>query len=220
MKFVAICLYSTGARALFFTMALAVGGCSALQPKPRATVYDFGPGPVSTVASTRMAPLPPLVLADTEASAALDSNAVLYRLTYSEPQQLRPYTLARWSMTPAQLLQQRLREHLGQARPVLNAGLGLAADKPALVLHLELDEFSQLFETAERSSGLVRLRATLGKGGQGAERLVAQRSFVVQRPAASADAAGGVRALTEATDAAIAEIALWLQQVEDAGTKK
>lgn len=214
MKLVAICLYSTGARALFCLMALGLGGCSALQPKPRATVYDFGPGPVTTVATTRMAPLPALVLADAEASAALDSNAVLYRLTYSDAQQLRPYSLARWSMAPAQLLQQRLREHLGQRRAVLNAALGLAADKPAKVLHLELDEFSQLFETAERSSGLVRVRATLGQGGQGVERLVAQRSFIVQRPATSADAAGGVRALTEATDAAIAEIALWLLQVE------
>ena len=216
MKLVATHSYSTGARVLFCSLVLGLSGCSALQPMARAMVYDFGPGPVSTVATPRMAPLPALVLADAEASAALDSNAVLYRLTYSDAQQLRPYTLARWSMTPALLLQQRLREHLGQSRPVLNAALGLAADKPAMVLHLELDEFSHLFETAERSSGLLRLRATLGKTGQGAERLVAQRSFVVQRPAASADAAGGVRALTEATDAAIAEIDLWVQQVEQA----
>ena len=216
MKLVATHSYSTGARVLFCSLVLGLSGCSALQPKARAMVYDFGPGPVSTVATTRMAPMPTLVLADAEASAALDSYAVLYRLAYNDAQQLRPYTLARWSMTPAQLLQQRLREHLGQSRPVLNAALGLAADKPAMVLHLELDEFSQLFETAQRSSGLLRLRATLGKTGQGAERLVAQRSFVVQRPAASADAAGGVRALTEATDAAIAEIDLWVQQVEQA----
>lgn len=86
-----------------------------------------------------------------------------------------------------------------------------------MVLHLELDEFSQLFETTERSSGLIRLRATLGQGGQGVERLLAQRSFIVQRPTASADAAGGVRALTEASDAVIAEIAQWLQQVEGRG---
>nr|WP_315491302.1 ABC-type transport auxiliary lipoprotein family protein [uncultured Rhodoferax sp.] len=191
----------------------------ALQPKPRATVYDFGPGPVATAASNRMAPLPTLVLADTEASAALDSTAVLYRLAYSDAQQLRPYALARWSMTPAQLLRQRLHDQLGQRRAVLNAAQGVVADKPAMVLHLELDEFSQLFETAERSSGLVRLRATLGQGGQGSQRLVAQRSFIVQRPAASADAAGGVRALTEASDAVIAEIAQWLQQVEGAGAK-
>jgi len=140
----------------------------------------------------------------------------LYRLAYSDAQQLRPYSLARWSMTPAQLLRQRLREQLGQRRAVLNAAQGVVADKPAMVLHLELDEFSQLFETAQQSSGLVRLRATLGQGGQGSQRLVAQRSFIVQRPAASADAEGGVRALAAATDAVIAEIAQWLQQVEGA----
>lgn len=198
---------------------MAAAGCTSLQPKPRATVYDFGPGAVTAAASNRMAPLPTLVLADTEASAALDTNAVLYRLAYSDAQQLRPYALARWSITPAQLLRQRLREHLGQRRAVLNAAQGVVADKPALVLHVELDEFSQLFETAERSSGLVRLRATLGQGGQSAERLVAQRSFIVQRPATSADAPGGVRALTEATDAVVAEIAQWLQQVEGAGAQ-
>ena len=217
MKCIATKAYFTGARALICLSVLVLGGCTALQPKPRATVYDFGPGPVATVASTRMAPLPTLVLADTEASAALDSTAVLYRLAYSDAQQLRPYALARWSMTPAQLLRQRLREQLGQRRAVLNAAQGVVADKPAMVLHLELDEFSHLFETAQQSSGLVRLRATLGQGGQGSQRLVAQRSFIVQRPAASADAEGGVRALAAATDAVIAEIAQWLQQVEGAG---
>lgn len=219
MKCIATKAYFTGARALICLSVLALGGCAALQPKPRATVYDFGPGPVATVASTRMAPLPTLVLADTEASAALDSTAVLYRLAYSDAQQLRPYALARWSMAPAQLLRQRLREQLGQRRAVLNAAQGVVADKPAMVLHLELDEFSQLFEAAQQSSGLVRLRATLGQGGQGSQRLVAQRSFIVQRPAASADAEGGVRALAAATDAVIAEIAQWLQQVEGAPAK-
>ncbi len=220
MKLVATCVYFTGARALFCLMALGLGGCTALQPKPRATVYDFGPGALATLASTRMAPLPVLVLADADASAALDSTAVLYRLAYSDAQQLRPYALARWSMTPAQLLRQRLREQLGQHRAVLNAAQGVVSDKPAMVLHLELDEFSQLFETAERSSGLVRLRATLGQGGQGVERLLAQRSFIVQRPAGSADAAGGVRALTEASDAVIAEVAQWVGQVQGAQEAK
>jgi len=87
---------------------------------------------------------------------------------------------------------------------------------PALTLHLELEEFSQLFETPERSNALLRLRATLGQNGNGSERLVAQRSFVLQRPAPTADAAGGVRALTAATDAVIQEMVPWLEQVETA----
>ena len=65
MKTIATKAYFTGARALICLSVLALGGCMALQPKPRATVYDFGPGPVATAASTRMAPLPTLVLAAT-----------------------------------------------------------------------------------------------------------------------------------------------------------
>jgi cholesterol transport system auxiliary component len=163
-----------------------------------------------------LAPLSTLVLAEVEAPAALDSTAVLYRLGYSDAQQLRPYAQARWSMAPAQLVHQRLREQLGARRAVLPVEQGLVAAKPAMALHLELDEFSHWFETAERSSGLVRLRATLARPEGGVERLLAQRSFVVQRPASSADAAGGVRALTVATDALIGEMEQWLVQVEKA----
>ena len=52
-----------------------------------------------------------------------------------------------------------------------------------------------------------------GKGVKGiAERLVGQRTIVQRLPAPTADAAGGVRALTAATDAAAQEIAGWLSQ--------
>ena len=216
MKSIADCAYLTGARALFGLVFLGLTACAPLQPQPRAVVYDFGPGAIAEVTSNRMAPLPTLVLAEVESPAALDSTAVLYRLGYSDAQQLRPYAQARWSMAPAQLVRQRLREQLGQRRAVLQAAQGLAAAKPAMTLHLELDEFSHWFETAERSSGLVRMRATLAQPDGGVERLLAQRSFVVQRAASSADAAGGVRALTAATDALIGEIEQWVGQVENA----
>ena len=214
MKPIAGYAYSTRARALFGLVVLGLAGCAPLQPQPRAVVYDFGPGAIAEVTSNRMASLPTLVLTGVESSAALDNTAVLYRLGYSDAQQLRPYAQARWSMAPAQLVRQRLREQLGQRRAVLQSAQGLAAAKPAMTLHLELDEFTHWFETAERSSGLVRMRATLAQPEGGVERLLAQRSFVVQRPASSADAAGGVRALTVATDVLIGELEQWLGQVE------
>jgi cholesterol transport system auxiliary component len=136
---------------------------------------------------------------------------VLYRLAYADAQQLRPYAQARWSMTPAQLVRQRLREHLGQRRAVMNPGEGTVA---AGTLRIELEEFSQLFETADKSVGLLRLRATVVQATAQGDRLVAQRSVVVQRPAPSADASGGVRALTAAADAAIEELDQWLQQAQ------
>ena len=205
----------------FFSLVMVVlllGGC-ALPDKPtRATLYDFGPGLLSTQPATRQAPLPPLAIDDiATAGGALDNMAVLYRLGYADAQQLRPYSQARWSMPPAQLVRQRLREQLGQRRAVFSAGEGVALNRSQnpelpLLLRLELEEFSHLFSAPDASVGLIRLRATLLEVTPAGEKLVAQRSVVAQRPAPSADAPGGVRALTAATDAAIEELEQWLQQ--------
>jgi len=191
----------------FFAFLMLLGGCSALPDKPvRPAVYDFGPGAGAATAPAPAAALAPLLLADIEAPAAVDGSAVLYRLAYADVQQLRPYAQARWSMPPAQLVRQRLRDQLSRQRVVLNPGEGPAP----FVLRLELEAFAQVFDTPERSVGLVRLRATLLENPGGRERVVAQRRFEVQRPASSADAPGGVRALTAATDAVVEEIAQWL----------
>jgi cholesterol transport system auxiliary component len=196
--------------------ALLVATLSACgTPTQRLAVYDFGPGATAAQASNRMAPLPPLLLAEVEAASALDSTAVLYRLLYADAQQLHPYAQARWSMPPAQLLRQRLRELLGQRRSVLGAADAVAPG--TLSLRLELEEFSQLFASSHSSSGLLRVRATVSRSGSPPKPL-GQTSFVVQLPASSADAQGGVQALAQAGDALVAHIDAWLQQVANAET--
>ena len=212
---------AAGRFGLMLLAALLLGGCSALPDKPvRAALYDFGPGPLTSPASTRQTPLPALALADISTpGGVLDNQSVLYRLGYANAQNLRPYSQARWSMPPAQLVRQRLREALSRNRAVLNAGEGAALNRSVnqgvlpRVLQLELEEFSHFFETPASSVGLVRLRATLIETTPSGEKLLAQRNFTVQRPATSADASGGVQALTAATDAAIEEISTWLQQI-------
>jgi len=193
-----------------------LAACSALPDKPvRETMYDFGPGMAAApdAGASRSAPL---VLPDLEVSGSLESTALLYRLGYADPHQLRPYAYARWSAPPGQLVQQRLREVLGRSRPVLDsaaaASLARRGGATPPMLRVELEEFSQLFDTATDSKGVLRLRCTLLESTAAGERLVAQRSFTAQRPAPTPDASGGVRALTAATDALAAEIAAWLQQ--------
>ncbi|WP_293638981.1 ABC-type transport auxiliary lipoprotein family protein [Polaromonas sp.] len=205
-----------------------VAGCSVIDKPTRATMYDFGPGALSTqalasppaaAAVPASAPaLSPLAIADIATSGgALENQAVLYRLGYVDDQQLRPYSQARWTMPPAQLVRQRMRERLSQQRVVLNAREGVALNRSQNtnlpMLRLELEEFSQLFSAPDASIGLIRLHATLVEITPAGERLVAQRNLSVQRPATSADAAGGVRALTAATDAAIDELDQWLRQM-------
>lgn len=210
-------IWTKGGFALF-SLVLTLGGC-ALPDKPmRATMYDFGPGPLNTPPASRQATLAPLAIDElTTAGGALDNQAVLYRLDYVDAQQLRPYAHARWSMPPAQLVRQRLLSRLGERRAVFNAGSSVALNRAQgkslpLRLRIELEEFSQLFSAPDASVGLIRLRATLVDITPAGEKLLGQRSVVVQRPASSADAPGGVRALTAATDAAIDELDQWLQQ--------
>ena len=209
---------ATGLFCIFFGM-LVLSGCSALPDKPvRAVLYDFGPGDLSVNTAVLQAPLPALAIDDVSTSGgALDNQAVLYRLTYQNAQELRPYTMARWSTPPAQLIRQRVREQLGQRRSIFDARGGLALNRSQnailpLMLRLDLEEFSQVFTAPETSVGLIRFRATLIEQTTGGEKLVAQRHVVAQRPAPTADAQGGVLALTQATDAAIEEVDQWLQQ--------
>lgn len=190
---------------------LALAGCAVptLPVAPvRPAVYDFGPGALTLPKTPNAALAAPLIVAEIAAPPALDSTALLYRLAYTDAQQLRPYAQARWSMPPAELVRQRLRETLGQHRTLLNPGKNSASPR---TLRLELEEFSQLFESPEQSVGLLRLRATLVQARPDGEQWLAQRSIVVQRPAPTANAAGGVRALTAATDAAAQELEAWLQ---------
>ena len=215
---------NTWARGLFYslTMAFVLSACSALPSKPtRATMYDFGPGPLAAQPAqpvVALSPLAPVAIEEISTSGgALDHLAVLYRLAYVDAQELRPYSQSRWSMPPAELVRQRLRDTLSLRRPVFNAREGLALNRSQnpllpLQLRLELQEFSHYFSTPDASVGLVRLRATLVEVTAAGEKLVAQRIIVAQRPATTLDAPGGVRALTAATDAAIEALDQWLQQ--------
>jgi cholesterol transport system auxiliary component len=124
-------------------------------------------------------------------------------------------------MPPAQLLRQRLREQLGAQRTVLALGeagpvLAVTSTQPFVaqpaVVRIELEEFSQLFDTPQTSTGLVRVRATVLQTGSAGARSSSQQTFIARRPAASADAAGGVKALTQATDDVITQLNAWLQQ--------
>jgi cholesterol transport system auxiliary component len=195
--------------ALTTSAALALAGCATPQAPVAKAVYDFGPVRGSNVSAaaktTSAAPNPvALALAEVDASAALDGLNVVYRLGYADAQQLRPYALARWSMPPAQLVRTRLRDALAARGPVL----GPADGATPWLLKVELDEFSQQFDAPASSSGAVRLHASLFN----ANKLVAQRSVQATAPAPSQDAAGGVRAITAATDDAVAQLAVWVAE--------
>lgn len=199
--------------------ALLLGGCGALPDKPaRAALYDFGPGntALSPAAAAAPAPraLPMIALAEVDANSRLDGTQLLYRLGYADSNELRPYGQSRWSQPPAQLLRQRLREALSAGHTVLgpeeSASIARSAGRLPDTLRVTLEEFSQYFESPERSIGLVRVSATLTRNQPAGDKVLAQRSFSVRKPAPTADGPGGVKALASASDVVVAELVAWV----------
>jgi cholesterol transport system auxiliary component len=198
---------AAGIRIAAVALMLALAGCALPLPdKPvRPQPYDLGP-PLPVAADAAPGG-PALALDRVESSAAIDGTAIIYRLAHSDSgQQPRPYAQARWTMSPPQLITQRLREAFSATRPVVEAGAGLAQ----IELRAELDEFAQIFSSPASSEGVVRLRVTAIAPTAKTSRLLGQRTFSVRQPAATADAVGGVTALRAATDEAVRQVVAWV----------
>jgi cholesterol transport system auxiliary component len=191
-------------------LAALLSACSSVGRPESDALYDLGPLRTSTstgaatATGTALPALPPISVAEISVPNWLDRPTIYYRLEYANGQQPRPYTQARWTMPPAQLLLQHLKARIAQAGGKVLSPTDGVNNVP--VLRIEVDTFTHSFTTPEQSIGKVALRASVFKG----RNLLAQRSFSREAPAPSADAQGGVRALAAASDAAIVDTMMWL----------
>lgn len=184
---------------------LAITACS-FGPKQTApiTIYDFGMQPVAQNNERIRASL---TVQDITAPIWLNSTAIYYRLGYQDPTKPQAYANSRWIASPPGLLGLRLRQNISAAT---KGGIATSADgvKSDYTLRLELEEFCQVFDNANSSHAVVRLRATLV--GQNTRNLVAQKSFVFEHPAPTPNAEGGVKSLVGASDELIAAVVDWV----------
>ena len=141
---------------------------------------------------------------DVFAVSWLDSSAMQYRLLYAANQRRQNYAESRWAGTPAELLGHALRKRM------LSGTAGGACR-----LRVDLDEFAQIFDSAKDSRALLeaRVQVVAPTGGE----VLARRSFSLSRPAASADAAGGVSAMAGAVEAFSNELHDWLGGLDQSG---
>lgn len=175
---------------------LALGACSLAPTTPARTVYDLGPAPAAAATGGAVA----WRVADVTASPSLGSEGIAYRLAFQQTQRLEHYRDSFWAAPPAALLTQRLREQL--AMPPACSGRA-----PAL-LAVNLDEFEQVFSSPTESQVVLRLHATLWPAGAAAPAL--QQHWRLERPAATPDASGAVRALAQAVDELVPQLGDWL----------
>ena len=181
---------------------LALSACSIAPPPRDIVAYDFGP--VAPIAGKSRLVLN-LNVAEVIAPGWMNNANLHYRLAYINAARPLPYANSRWVMPPAALFTQRLRSTLQQASgaAVVSPADGVNAE---YALHVDLEEFSQVFDSVEKSRGVMRLRARLAKGRS----VAAQQTFSIEVPAPGANAEGGVRALSLASDEACRMLIDWL----------
>jgi cholesterol transport system auxiliary component len=189
--------------ALLLSGSMLMSGCSTYKASPQV-IYDLGALP----ASHPDAGLPPMIVVQPNVPPWLDSFEIYYRLSYVDAHQLRPYTNSRWSTPPLQLFEQRLKSSIAAAGGQV-LSISESANNVPLVLHIDADDFTQAFDSPDHSMGQVTLRVSMFNH----RNLVAQKSFSHQIIAPSNDAAGGAKALANASDATIAEILQWLVEL-------
>lgn len=173
-------------------VSISLSACTT--PSVNESRYRLLP-PAST-ANTRSPALPALTV-QIEQAAWLNGSAMHYQLSGSTPALLR-YRDSLWADRPAALLHTQLRQRLADIP--LRPG-------PAWTLRLNLEQFEQQFAADLSSQGVVRWHAELRDAhGQ----LRARRGLSASAPASSANAEGGVRALSQASAQLIDDTLGWV----------
>ncbi len=189
---------SSAALVVLLAFGMLAAGCAGTPAALADIRYDFGPPNPAASAGTQ----PAVKVLDVSAPDTLESDKLIYRLSYADAQQTASYANSHWTMAPSQLLTQRLRGALSSRGTVLTGADGVRAP----VLKVDLSEFEQVFDSQSESHGAVTARATLVQNGK----VIGQRTFISRAPSSSADAAGGAQALAAASDELVAQISAWL----------
>ena len=200
-------------RKLYVLLSIWLAGCTITpQAQTPVAVYDFGLQQVTSTydtSSQQRQLWTSLLIAEATSPVWLDSQAIQYRLAYRDPTQSYNYANNRWAASPATLLTHRIRNRIAAVTndKVISTSDSARAD---FRLHLELEEFSQVFDAVDKSHVVIRLRASLVH--RSSRSLQAQRNFSIKQAAPTANAAGAVQALTESSDKLIENLIDWLAE--------
>jgi cholesterol transport system auxiliary component len=191
--------------------ALLLAGCistSAPVHVQHFTLAGAGSAPASSAEQAGVEHRPILRIAEITAPNWLDGTNLYYRLAYKDNAQISAYSQSEWVAPPPVLIGNVLQSTLagsGQWKAILGPRDVTRAD---VAIKIQLDNFAQTFSSTEQSQGVLDATATVIDGKSNG--IIAQRHFHIEKPATSADAAGGVQALSKAAHAFASKLAPWL----------
>lgn len=196
-------------KSAFILGLLLLTGCTVIpRPDPSTAIYNFTVHAFSTKQpeQQRVKNGKKILIAQITAPLWLDNPAIHYRLAYHNATQSYTYANSRWSSPPAFLLTQQIKQKIAADTHHLvikDSSVAIAEYE----LHIEIEEFSQIFDTLTDSYVAIRFRASLVNN---AHRLIAQKIFSTTHTAATADAAGAVSGFTAASNQLVDELIEWL----------
>jgi cholesterol transport system auxiliary component len=174
-------------------LLLCTTHCSVF-PKPQSSaVHDFGyPYSSSSSPITTLTRQPPVTV---EAPKWLVDNRIHYRLLYTNPTQVRFYTLDRWIAPPAELFEQLLN----------------ASAKPwAVPTTIQLHVFEQQFISSTQANVIMHFTVTTVPDDKNQKSI--ERDFHLQAPCPTPDAKGAVSAFNKLTRQGADKIKTWLSE--------
>lgn len=181
-----------------FALAATAGCVSQLLPSlpPAANTFDFGPLPADVPE-----PLPWYIeLATLDSPSWLDGPDIRFRRLDEQPGVLRAYTQNQWVAAMPELFAQRIRHRLAQAAPDANGR--------AVLLHVEILTFEQVFVAADDAYVIARARATL----EDAEGRFRSREFASRRPSPP-QVEGATRGMPAVADEVVEAVMQWLREI-------
>jgi len=193
-------------RPVALVACVGLSACSLpISHRPAVARYDLGVEPVSLPSAPVLSCV--IVVHEPTAPAWLDGRGIHYRLGYDEPAQIHQYAGSQWALSPVQLLGDRLRRRMTS----ITKGGGVIPDfgiEADFWLRIHIEDFSQLFDAPQASRGVVKVSVVLLKGRR--RSFVTQASFERAVSALTADARGGVAALTVASDQLTDDVIAWI----------
>ncbi len=196
---------------LLILVAYLLAGCVASNKSPSAiSIYDLGrqqAQPGQQMPQQSLQKSKSLLIVDATAPAWLDNNAIHYRLLYHNPTQTYTYANSRWIAAPAALLTQQIRNRIVASTNELVLKDN-STSKADYALHIELEEFTQIFDMTDASHIVIGLRASLVE--RNTRNLFAQKDFSITEKTPTADAAGAASAVGSASNQLIKELVDWL----------
>lgn len=184
-------------RSAILLLTLALAGCGIGRVDAPPKLFDLGLDARPVPALPARGP----IALTFQAAPGLSDTGMVWRVGDSAAP--RSYATYRWAASPAELVRQRLTDRLSRQGVVLNDRVNLQTPQ----LQVSLGQFEQVFsEDGQSSQGRLLLQAVLLDG----RAVVDQKRILVQVPAPTQDAEGGVTALRQATDEASDQLAQWL----------